>query len=107
MTGWDTLQRIRRVEYTANLLGFQLDQNSWGRNNNIDLCPRDDALPGYNRDATIFSGSLEDIENWLAGIQWAQQYDQQIGLKTAERRLRAEQRIRNKLLVDAIKGKDI
>lgn len=108
MTGWVDVQRMKRIEETANEYGFMLAAGSytWGNDsptNPIYLKPLDEMLPQYSRDAEIFSGSLEEIDRFLLGIRWARQYDEQLKVSNATLRERKEQDCRNKQLLDTIK----
>ena len=57
----------------------------------------------YRRDASIYAGSLEDLEHWLRGVAWARNYDEIHKLSNADKRAAAEQKERNKQLMQSIK----
>lgn len=74
----------------------------------IAVKPKDEeAFPVYDRDAELFAGTLEDLSTWLRGIEWSRQYDMMIGLSTCEERKRKEQDVRNKQVVQLIKGERV
>lgn len=106
--GMETYQRFKQVEKYANEMGFAFRSDPYGRlRDAIFLYPLDNnALPVFHENAVLFSGSLDQVKAFLEGIEWAQRYDLALGLKTDKRREKAEQRVRNKRLVNILKGKD-
>jgi hypothetical protein len=108
MSGWNTIQRIRRMEEEIDKLGFKFKQpkhGDWERQEqSISLVPKDSTvLPIYSRDAELFVGSLETLETWLHGVRWAREYDMMLRLSDDDKRSRAEQKERNKNLMRTIK----
>ena len=70
----------------------------------MSLIPKDaDALPIYSRDAELFVGSIERLEDWLAGVKWARDYDMMCRISTDEKRTAAEQKERNRQLMRTLK----
>ena len=66
--------------------------------------PKDhDALPMYSRDAELFIGTIERLEDWLAGVRWAREYDMMLRLSDEVKRNKAEQKQRNRNLMQSIK----
>jgi hypothetical protein len=57
----------------------------------------------YTRDAELFVGSLERLEDWLAGVQWARDYDRMLRVSDDEKRFKAEQKERNRQLLRTLK----
>jgi hypothetical protein len=106
--GMETYQRFKHVEKQANEMGFAFRSDPYGRSRDaIFLTPLNkDSLPVFHETATMFSGSLDQVKAFLEGIEWAQRYDLALGLKTDKRREKAEQRVRNKRLIDILKGKN-
>jgi hypothetical protein len=111
-TGWEDLQRMKRVEANADALGFVFEANpyiysgSWigeAGNGQIYVKPKDECLPHYSRDTYFFTGSLEQIDYWLQGLVWARNYDQIIKLSNPKKRTALEQLERNKQLMRTIK----
>ena len=89
--GMDMIERIDRVRDLADFFGFRLGRrpHSGFGDSGIDpiaLYPKEDRLPVYSRDACLFTGSLNDVENFLDGIQWARKYDNLIGAMSDKRR---------------------
>ena len=88
--GINMIERIDSVRELAAFFGFQLGRaphSSFGDNiDTIALYPKDNSLPTYSRDACLFTGNLNEVENFLDGIRWARQYDKMIGSCTDQRR---------------------
>ena len=108
MSGWNTIQRIKRIEEQIDELGFKFSKSKhsdWSEDHGaLSLVPKDqDALPIYSRDAELFVGSIERLEDWLAGVKWARDYDAMLRLSNDTKRARKEQDERNKSLLTQIK----
>ena len=108
MSGWNTIQRIKRVEQAVDELGFKFSKSKhsdWTEDHGaLSLVPKDtEALPIYSRDAELFVGSLERLEDWLAGVKWARDYDMMLRLSNDTKRARKEQDERNEKLLTSIK----
>jgi len=91
--GMNMIERIDSVRELADFFGFRLSRTpyntTFGGNDNIDniaLYPKGDCLPPYSRDACLYTGNLNEVENFLDGIRWARQYDKIIGSCTEQRR---------------------
>ena len=108
---WDDVQRMKRVEAKVEELGMKFTAESFGMSwaasnggsESICLRPKDDCLPHYSRDARIFAGTLEQIEVWLKGVEWARGYDDTLKLSNNEKRTAKEQAERSKHLMKTIK----
>ena len=113
MSGWNTIQRIKRIEEEIDKLGFKFTKSKhtdWTDDHgSLSLIPKDaDALPIYSRDAELFVGSLERLEDWLSGVKWAREYDRMCKISTDKARTAAEQKERNRQLMRTLKeGKRI
>jgi hypothetical protein len=113
MSGWETIQRIKRVEQLIDELGFKFAKSKhsdWSDNHGaLSLKPKDpDALPIYSRDAELFIGTIERLEDWLSGVRWAREYDSMLKLSDEKKRTKAEQKERNRQLMRTLKeGKRI
>lgn len=102
MSGWNTIQRLRNVEQQIDKLGFKFAKSKhsdWTEDHgSLSLVPKDlDALPIYSRDAELFVGSLERLEDWLAGVRWAREYDMMLKMSDEKKREKAEVRERERL----------
>jgi len=102
MSGYQTILRIRRIEEAVTKLGFMLSNSKHGWDNSnpdmIALKPRDDdAVPIYSRDAEIFRGTLEELEVWLRGVEWAREYDDHLRISDAKKRVQGEDRERQRI----------
>ena len=108
MSGYNTVLKIRRLEAECERLGFMFAASKHGSylgNDVICLKPKDqDSLPVYSRDAEVFVGTVEELEMWLRGLQWARNYDRMLfGLRHDKNRERKEQDERNRQLVAILK----
>ena len=108
MSGWNTIERIRRIEKQIDALGFKFSKSKhsdWSDNHGaLSLVPKDpDALPIYSREAELFIGSVERLEDWLAGVRWAREYDMMLKLGDDKKRAAAEQKERNRQLMRVLK----
>ena len=108
MSGWNTIQRIKRIEEQVDALGFKFSKPRHGdwenEERSLSLVPKDaDSLPIYNREAELYIGSLEQLETWLHGVRWARDYDMILKLGDDEKRAKAEQKERNRQLVRTLK----
>jgi hypothetical protein len=110
MSGWNTIKNLRDIEARADLLGMKLapyrHDDRYGEH--VALVPKDqNALPIYTRDAVLFAGSLEDADQWMHGILWARDYDRMtVDKKLDDKRVRKEQDMRNRQLIEIIKNSD-
>jgi len=107
MSGWNTIQQVRKLEERADKLGLKFaaykHDDSFGAN--VALVPKDsDALPIYSRDAVMFAGTLEGAAYWMQGVMWAREYDRMAVDRTLDKkRERKEQDERNKQMVKILK----
>ena len=108
MSGWNTVERVRRLEQQVDALGFKFAKSKhsdWSDDHGaLSLKPKDlDALPIYSRDAELYVGSLEGLEAWLHGVRWAREYDMMLKLGDDKKRSAAEQKERNRQLMRTLK----
>jgi len=108
MAGWNTIERVRRLEEQIDKLGFKFAKSKHAEwdNDQGSLClkPKDpDALPIYNRDAELYVGSVEALDTWLMGVSWAREYDMMLKLSDDKKRAAAEQKERNRQLMRTLK----
>ena len=107
MAGWNTIEKIRKLEQRADSLGMRFTaykhDDMYGES--VALVPKDkDALPIYARDAVMFAGSLEHADNFMRGVLWAREYDRMtIDRKLDAKRERKEQDERNRILLKTLK----
>ena len=94
MSGYQTIIRFRTLEEKVDKLGFMFSYPKHRYNSDIDyvaLKPKDDnALPIYARDAELFTGTLEELQVWLTGVEWARNYDSMLRLSDDKKREKAE-----------------
>ena len=108
MSGWETIQRVKRVEEEIDKLGFKFAKSKhseWTDNHGaLSLVPKDhEALPIYSRDAELFVGNLERLEDWINGVRWAREYDRMLKISDDDKRVKAEQKEKNRILMRMIK----
>jgi hypothetical protein len=108
MSGWNTIERIRRLEEEIDRLGFKFAKSKhsdWSDDHGaLSLKPKDpDALPIYRRDAELYVGSVEGLETWLHGVRWAREYDRMLKLSDEKKRAAGEQKERNRQLMRTLK----
>lgn len=109
MSGYDMVMMMRRLEKECDEYGFVLchpkhyNGDEYGKL--VAIRPKGtDSLPIYNRDTELFVGTLEQLQIWLRGMEWAREYDDMIRLSNSKKRERKEQDIRNDQLARLLKG---
>ena len=107
MSGYKLILKIRDLEAALDKLGFMLchAEHYYREGDMVAIKPKDnDSLPIYARDAKLFVGTLEELEPWVQGVQWARKYDSILFGKTYEaKRERKEQDYRNEQLANLLK----
>ncbi len=103
MAGYQAVLELRRLEADLDSMGLMLcnpKNGSWSSDNFSDRAgvkPKDaDSLPIYNRDAELFTGSLEQIRTWLVGAKWAREYDMMLRLSDEKKRTKKEDEYRHR-----------
>lgn len=112
MAGYTTIQKFRRLEQQLYDLGFTAQQPRHGRNvmgEYVDLVaviPKDaESLPIYTRDAELFVGTIDELEQWVRGVNWARDYDSMMfGAKHNSNRERKEKDYRNRQIANILKS---
>jgi hypothetical protein len=112
MAGWNTIERIRHIEQQIDALGFKFAKSKhsdWTEDHGaLSIVPKDaDSLPIYNRDAELFVGSVERLEDWLSGVKWARDYDRMMKISDDKKRARKEQDERNRQLARTLKTLEV
>lgn len=98
MSGYNLISQVDRLRKLAQDLGFELRPCRWGDGNLVALVPADQAWPLYSRNTDLFTGTLDQVEAWMRGIQSSRNYDQMLKISTDKKRQRAEQDWRNTVL---------
>lgn len=107
--GYQSILKARRVEEDANRMGFRFahaKHRGFGDMDVIALYPLDDKLPDYSRDAELCVGNLNDIDNFLRGIEWNRNYMKMLKLVTDEKIERKEQDVRNRQLLQLLRAEN-
>jgi hypothetical protein len=108
MSGWNTIQKVKRIEEEVDRLGFKFAKSKHGdwtdSHGALSLVPKDhEALPIYSSDAELFVGNLERLEDWINGVRWAREYDRMLKISDDDKRAKAEQKERNRQLMRTLK----
>ena len=109
MAGYNLILKIREIETRLANLGMMMcysKHSSYGGTDVVSIKPKDlDSLPVYARDAEFYTGTIEQLEEWVHGVEWARRYDAMVfGQKHNGNRERKEQDHRNAALLITIKN---
>ncbi len=70
IAGFRDIYRLRLLEDKLKDFGLKMVSPRYqGDNDKIALIPIDQELPVYSRNAEIFVGSFDEIENWFCGAR--------------------------------------
>lgn len=107
MSGYSLILKIERLKEKADKLGFMLCYPRFRNHDAVDMVgikPKDnDSLPIYARDTEFFYGTIDELESWFMGVEWARNYDEYLKVSTPAKRERKEQDERNRQLVRMLK----
>ena len=107
MAGYRLILKIRELEERCDRLGFMMchSRHSYGEFGEfVAIKPKDqDAFPIYSRDAEFFVGTIEALEQWLRGLEWARDYDRMLDLSNDKKRARKEQDARNRRMLQQLR----
>jgi hypothetical protein len=105
VAGWQLLKSFRDVEERANKIGLKFAPSKYSgmEFDTIALMHLDEHLPVYNREAEIFAGTLQDIDKWLRGVEWARNYDDIMKVSTHDKRQTAESKYQQRELLKVIR----
>jgi len=107
LSGYNLIRKIHYLEEECDKLGFTICQarhymSDFG--DVVALKPKAECLPIYSRDAELFVGTIDELERWIQGFQFARKYDSMLfGNKYDNQRDRKEKDYRNTLLLNMIK----
>ncbi len=113
MSGYHTILKCEKIRERADKLGFMLcyPRSGWGGSRGDDyvaIKPKDkEALPIYSRDAELFCGTIDDLEAFFAGLEWARQYDEMLRVSSKAKRERKEQDERNRQLIRILRDEKV
>ena len=108
MSGFNYIQKLRSIEADLEELGMKLGPPQW-YNSEIDrvaIYPDGDKLPIYSENCELFIGTLDECRPWIRGVHWARQYAQLLGIKEDAMRARREDRYRQALLIEKLRGSE-
>lgn len=113
MSGYHTILKCEKIKERANKLGFMLcyPRSGWGSDRGQDyvaIKPKDaDSLPIYSRDAELFCGTIDELNSFFNGLEWARDYDRMLKVSSDAKRERKEQDERNKRLVAMLRDEKV
>lgn len=109
MAGYALIRKIKYLEEQLDKLGMRWAASSrYGdAEETLTVMPKEGCMPHYARNAELFTGTIEGLQIWLQGIDWARRYDIVLGLQTEQRRVRAEQNEHNKQLMKRLKDEKV
>ena len=105
MIGMQEIRRVEKIKERLDNIGFRIVPSTLG-NNMISISPKDEkCFPLLAKNATFLHGTLDDVERWLDGFQWARDYDRMLFGKTHNgKRVKKEEEIFQKRTFDILKG---
>lgn len=105
VAGWQLLKSFRDVENRANKIGLKFAPSKYSgmEFDTIALIPLNEHLPIYNREAEVFTGTLQDIDKWLRGVEWAHNYDDLMKVSNDQKRKQAESKYQQKEFLKVIR----
>jgi len=108
MAGYSLVRKVHELEERCERLGFMMCPSRHNYTDSVAVIPKcANSLPIYSRDAELFVGTLEQLEVWIHGIEWARDYDRMIKLSDNTKRERKEQDERNRILVSILRDEEI
>lgn len=113
MAGYRDILKYKDLEKECDEYGFMMCNprhyyNSLEYGSLVALKPKDsESLPIYARDTELFAGTLEQLEVWLSGVEWARRYDCMLEVSDDKKRKRKEQDERNRQLVSILAQENI
>jgi hypothetical protein len=111
MSGYQMILKCERIKERANNLGFMFCYPKYRNHNDVDMVgikPKDqDSLPIYARDTELFYGTIDQLESWFLGVEWARNYDEMLKVSNSKKRERKEQDERNRQLVRLLKDEKV
>lgn len=108
MSGYQAVLRIRQLEDQVAKLGMRMAHPKSGYyrteyGDTVALYPLDQEIPIFSRDAELFVGTLEEMQVWLQGVEWARRYDTMLRISDDKKRTRKEQDEKNRKLMKQLK----
>lgn len=109
MTGYNTVLKVRKFEDRIAKLGMRMGHARYAYSNNehgsiIALTPLGDSYPIYARDAELFTGTIEEANEWLDGLEWAKNYFRMLGLINDKKIAAKEDLERQRQLIEKLKA---
>ena len=102
MTNWNDIAKIRRLDELCKMTGFTYKPDGYG--SGLLSLEATAEIGVFARDASLYSGDVDDLINWLHGWERAHMYLNVLGAITPKIIERKKLDYRNKCLVKTIKG---
>lgn len=77
MIDYNVYYQIKKFEAQAARLGFKIVPYKYSdstKSQLISLVPIDEMYPIYTRDAQIFTGTVEELQSFMHGMEWMKKY---------------------------------
>lgn len=110
MSSLKHLQQIESINRQLEAQGMRMDHHNrhgaWSSVTNASIVavyPSEHGLPHYARDAELFVGTLDDVQLWIAGIQWLSNYYNVIGLDNGTKRQTIESKELERQLLESLR----
>jgi len=103
MIEYNTYEKIKRFEKHAEEFGFIIAPYRYTTSSSneqlISLMPAGDKYPVYARDAQLCTGTVEELEMFMYGLQWMEKYLTMINATDKPAIQRKEQDVLNQQLM--------
>lgn len=100
---FNTILAVRKFEKRVTDLGFTIKQSRWGTSSTgiafIEMIPHEENYPIFSRDAVMYSGTIDQINSFLDGMEFAKKYYIMLKLLSEDKIHRKEQDERNRGLM--------
>lgn len=111
MSGIQTIRQVETFKRRCDDLGFGIAHSKYAQamhsveGDVVGLYPKDeDHFPIYHENNEIYYGTIDQVNQFLDGVEWARRYDEILfGENHDENRENLEQKLRNQKLINKIK----
>lgn len=110
MTSLKYLQKFESISHQLAAQGMRMETRqtygAFASMPNVQVVavyPAANGLPHYARDAELFIGTLDDLQLWLAGIQWLATYYSMIGIDNGTKRHKIEETESERQLLESLR----
>ena len=102
MLDYTVYNQIKKFEVQAAKLGFKIVPYKYSdstKSQLISIMPVDEMYPIYARDAQIFTGTVEELQSFMHGMEWMKKYLTMVGATNEKTIDRKEKDWRNRELM--------